>query len=89
MKIQLFFIDYYSKNSSGLTTYVKQLTDCFSKQKQINLSYINIGSKFNANVEKHIIETTVHYQYPKELQTSEINLNKLICNLTLAIYIQN
>lgn len=81
MKIQLFFIDYYNKNSSGLTTYVKQLTDSFSNEKRINLSYINVNTKFNTNIERHVIEDVVHYQYPKEIQISEINLNNTLIHL--------
>lgn len=69
MKIQLFFIDYYNKNSSGLNTYVKQLTDCFLNQSQINLSYIIINTELRPEVEEEVI---VHYQYPRELQISDV-----------------
>ncbi|WP_398453326.1 glycosyltransferase [Sphingobacterium thalpophilum] len=81
MKIQLFFIDYYKKNLSGLSTYVKQLTDCLSERSEIRLSYININSKFNIGVEKELVEDVVHYQYPKELQISETNLNNSLIHL--------
>ncbi len=81
MKIQLFFIDYYNKNSSGLSTYVGQLTDCFLNQSQINLSYININTKLRPEVEKEVIDDIVHYQYPKELQISDIDLNSSLIHL--------
>lgn len=81
MRIQLFFIDYYRKNFSGLSTYVKQLTDGFLDRSEIILSYIDINSKYNSDIEKEVVDGVVHYRYPKDLQLLDTKLNDGLIHL--------
>lgn len=67
MKFQLFIIDYHCKNSSGLSTYVHQLSKSLQVFENISLSFIGVNANIDAKAVKQNINGVDHFLYLGEL----------------------
>lgn len=79
--MQLYIIDYHLRNSSGLSTYVSQLTAGLAQAKNISLNYIGVNAKMENEVEKRQIDDSVHLLYPDELNIVNQALNDQLISM--------
>ncbi len=83
--INLFFIDYYSQNNGGLTTYVKELTSRLRIVKDINLTMILVKATHCRYIEFHKIDQRDCYLIPHDISSLHNTTN----DVGLADYLKN
>lgn len=69
--LSLFIIDYYNRNSTGLTTYVDQLTNYISEDLNISLHFIFVNADQHKNIHKEQGEYGINYYVPHDIALPE------------------
>lgn len=83
--INLFFIDYYSQDNGGLTTYVKELTSRLRTVKEINLTMILVKATHCRYIEFRKVDQRNCYLIPHDISSLH-NTNN---DVGLADYLKN
>ncbi len=65
--LNLYIIDYFNRNSSGLTTYVHQLRNHIAEDKGIKLHFIFVKATSYPSVQAERNENSMHYYVPYEI----------------------
>ena len=83
--ISLFFIDYYSQDNGGLSTYVKELTSRLNLVKEINLTMILVKASHCRYIEFQKIDQRNCYLIPHDISSLPNTIN----DVGLADYLNN
>jgi glycosyltransferase involved in cell wall biosynthesis len=65
--LHLYLIDYFNQTNSGLTTYVSQLSDYISKEKEIQLNFLFVKATDYKEIQKVTDQGITKYFVPHDL----------------------